>query len=526
MPFGLSFAPSCFQKVMSMMLACLKSVVAYLDDIVMYFVLWEQHDERLERVLTILQRHGVTLNGEKCIFAADTVEFVGFWLTGRGLPPLHSNVEAVLRIPDPSTPAQILSFLGMVNFYGRLIPRYSEMIEPLQALLKQDALWELTPACSAAVAKLKQQLTTPSALANFDPNQETIVTCDVSGSALGAAMSQVQDGTERPMAFASRRMMIMEDTELCYPQFLNSSCWRPKRPLSEVLLIYILLSSISLLTIILNLLVIISISHFRQLHTPTNLLLLSLAISDFLVGLLMFCQIVLIDGCWFFGDVMCVAYQYLAFIITSASIGTMVVISVDRYVAICHPLHYSAGITQQRVKMLVCMCWVCSVVFQSLTLKENLKQPGKYHSCMGECAFIIDYIAGLFDLVFTFIAPIAVIVVLYLRVFVVAVSQARTMRSQITATHSGTLKVQKSELKAARTLGVVVIVFLICMCPYYCFALTGQTNFLNVSIFLFYFNSCLNPIIYVFFYPWFRQSIRFIVTLKILQRGSSQTKML
>uniref|UniRef100_A0A3Q0R9I4 G-protein coupled receptors family 1 profile domain-containing protein n=1 Tax=Amphilophus citrinellus TaxID=61819 RepID=A0A3Q0R9I4_AMPCI len=99
---------------------------------------------------------------------------------------------------------------------------------------------------------------------------------------------------------------------------------------------------------------------YIQLHTPTNLLLLSLAVADFFVGLLMFFQIVLIDGCWFLGDLMCTLYQYLAFIITSASIGTMVIISIDRYIAICYPLHYSTKVTQERIKVCICLCWTCS----------------------------------------------------------------------------------------------------------------------------------------------------------------------
>ncbi|XP_028446205.1 trace amine-associated receptor 13c-like [Perca flavescens] len=328
-------------------------------------------------------------------------------------------------------------------------------------------------------------------------------------------------------------METLEGTELCFPQLLNTSCRKPMRPHFESMLIYILLSSISLLTVTLNLLVIISISHFRQLQTPTNILLLSLAVSDFFVGLLMFFQIILIDGCWFLGDLMCTLYQYLAYIITSASVGTMVLISVDRYVAICDPLHYSTKVTHKRVQVCVCLCWICSVIFQSMILKDILKQPGRYNSCFGECINFVTYIAGITDVIFSFIVPVNVIVVLYMRVFVVAVSQARAMRCHIaTVTLQFSVKVtaKKSELKAARTLGVVVVVFLICLCPYYCVVLTGQDNLLNASstasvICLFYFNSCLNPVIYAFFYPWFRKSINFIVTLKILQPHSCEANM-
>ncbi|KAM9710628.1 trace amine-associated receptor 13c-like [Menidia menidia] len=323
----------------------------------------------------------------------------------------------------------------------------------------------------------------------------------------------------------------MEEAELCFPQ-LNTSCRTLQRPQSEVIVTVVALSSISLVTAILNLLVIISISHFRQLHTPTNLLLLSLAVSDFLVSLILIFQMMFMDSCMFLSDIICNLYEYLAYIVTSASIGTMVIISIDRYVAICHPLHYSTKVTQKRVKICVCVCWICSVVFQGLVLKDNLKKPENVDFCLGQCAFVSNKILAYIDMTFSFLVPITVIVVLYLRVFVVAVSQARAMRSHIAATHlQSSVTVNKSELKAARTLGIVVLVFLLCMCPFYCIALSGQESALSTEsatlvICLVYFNSCVNPIIYVFFYPWFRKSIKLILTLQILKPDSSDISMM
>ncbi|XP_062420859.1 trace amine-associated receptor 13c-like [Pungitius pungitius] len=329
-------------------------------------------------------------------------------------------------------------------------------------------------------------------------------------------------------------MKSLDEDELCYPHLLNTSCGKAMRPHFVSMLTYILLSSISLLTVTLNLLVIISISYFKQLHTPTNLLLISLAVSDFFVGFIMFFQIVLTGGCWFLGDLMCVLYQYLAYIITSASVGTMVLISVDRYVAICEPLHYANKVTQKRVKICVCLCWTCSAIYSTLPLKDNLDEPGRYNSCFGECVVVINYVGGLTDLFLTFIGPVTVIIVLYMRVFVVAVTQARAMRShaaELPLRLSMTITPKKSELKAARTLGVVIVVFLLCICPYYCVALTDQDTLLNASsativICVFYFNSCLNPLIYAFFYPWFRKSMKLIVSLEILQPGSCERNLL
>ncbi|XP_070692996.1 trace amine-associated receptor 13c-like [Pempheris klunzingeri] len=326
-------------------------------------------------------------------------------------------------------------------------------------------------------------------------------------------------------------METLEAAELCFPRLLNMSCRKPTRSHAGVILFYFL-SFISLLTATLNLLVIISISHFRQLHTTTNLALLSLAVSDFLVGLVVMPgEIILTETCWFLDDVTCAVYYLLPFIIISASAASMVFISVDRYVAICSPLQYPTKVTLKRVRVCVSLCWIYAFLVSILLMYDHLKQPGRYNSCSGEC---VVNISGDLDLVFNFIIPISIIIALYLRVFVVAVSQARAMRSHMAAVTLGppqAVTAKRSELKAARTLGIVVAVFLLCYCPYYCVSLTDGKIMIGSAAeafmsFLMYFNSCLNPVIYALFYPWFRKAIRLIVTLQVMQPGSRDTNIL
>ncbi|XP_070816962.1 trace amine-associated receptor 13c-like [Chaetodon trifascialis] len=321
-------------------------------------------------------------------------------------------------------------------------------------------------------------------------------------------------------------MESVETADLCIPP-LNTSC-RSMPVTPEVMFIKTLLSCITLLTVTLNLLVIISISHFRQLQTPTNLILLSLAVSDLLVGLtVMPPTITMLQSCWFQHKISCALMYLSSFILTSASIGNMVLISMDRYVAICYPLHYSSMVTPSRVKTCVSLCWTCSVIY-SIILKDYFSQIDLSNSCYQECIVIINYISGTVDLLLTFFGPVTVIIVLYVRVFVVAVSQARVMRSQISAVKSHAVIVTKSEMRAA--LGIILLVFILCLCPYHIPSPTGQDTTggveSSVQIWLFYCNSSFNPLINAFFYPWFRKAVKLIVSLQILHPGSQEAKIM
>ncbi|KAM7379995.1 hypothetical protein PAMP_003325 [Pampus punctatissimus] len=333
-------------------------------------------------------------------------------------------------------------------------------------------------------------------------------------------------------------MEVQDGPELCFPELLNNSCMTPMYSWSKAHFVKTVLSFIIVFTVALNLLVIISISHFRQLHTPTNLLLLSLAVSDLLVGVVMMPGILVTQTtCWLISDIMCLISNFVAFVINASSVSTMMLISFDRYMAICEPLHYTSKITVRKIKICVCLCWLYSVLFAIFNVKNDLTQLGRYDPCQGQCPSVTDYITGVVDIVLAFIAPVTFITIVYMRVFVVAVSQARAMRShvksvtlQVSVTVTSRVNIKKSELKAARTLGITVIVFIICLFPYHIASLTGSnavsTSFEFFVLYLLYFNSCLNPLIYALFYPWFRKAIKLILTLKTLQPGSCEVNIL
>uniref|UniRef100_A0A7N5ZXF9 G-protein coupled receptors family 1 profile domain-containing protein n=1 Tax=Anabas testudineus TaxID=64144 RepID=A0A7N5ZXF9_ANATE len=229
-----------------------------------------------------------------------------------------------------------------------------------------------------------------------------------------------------------------------------------------------------------NLVIVLTVCVEKSLHQPMYIFICCLSLNSL--------------------DLLCSLQAFVNYSIISASIGGMVLISADRYVAICDPLHYPTRVTVRRVRIWISMCWFCSL-----------------------CVILIDDITTAVDIVLSFIGPFTAIIVLYMRVFLTAVSQARAMRSHVAATtlhHSGNVLSKKSELKAARTLGIVVAWFLICFCPFYCLGFVPSSYFNNLpatsGIFLLCISPCLNPVIYALFYPWFRKAIRLIISLQIL----------
>ncbi len=149
-PFGLSSAPSCFQKIMATVLAGLPGTAVYLDDIVVHGKDVATHDECLRRVFTALSRHNLTLNTEKCVFSAPAIDFVGLRVSSSGIAPLQSNVEAILNLQVPTSAGQLASFLSMTAYYLRFLPQYSEITSPLRQLLKHNTPWTWTADCEQA----------------------------------------------------------------------------------------------------------------------------------------------------------------------------------------------------------------------------------------------------------------------------------------------------------------------------------------------------------------------------------------
>ncbi|XP_067289427.1 trace amine-associated receptor 13c-like [Pseudorasbora parva] len=316
------------------------------------------------------------------------------------------------------------------------------------------------------------------------------------------------------------------ETQYCFPG-INSSCIKGKRSRYEYSIMYVFVSLLSTWTVFLNLLVIISISHFKKLHTPTNLIILSLAVADMLMGLVMPIDAIrLIETCWYFGDTFCRLFIIILGLVFSASLSNLVLIAVDRYVAVCHPLLYPQKITTTRMLMSICLSWVgfstynATIVINNVYLDSSLRTD----MCYGECSVMVGFAWIVTDLFMSFIFPCILIITLYLRIFYVAHQQVKVINALMKGgkcVTEGSVR-RKSESKAALTLGIIVTAYLICFIPYYiCSISVISSTTIHVLTWILYINSGLNPLIYALFYPWFKKTIKIILTLRIFQPASS-----
>ncbi|XP_066569513.1 trace amine-associated receptor 13c-like [Amia ocellicauda] len=320
-----------------------------------------------------------------------------------------------------------------------------------------------------------------------------------------------------------------EAVQYCFPSS-NSSCPKEVRPTAVYVVMYISAAAVVMLTVCGNLLVIISISHFKQLHTPTNLLLLSLAVADLLVGVIVmpFQLIILIESCWYFGHLFCTIYNLVKSVPTCVSVNNVALIAIDRYIAVSDPLLYSTKITVKRACSIILFNWVFSLLYMLALLyfSGNFTSADGLNSCLGDCMFLINEVWVIIDLLAEFIIPCSVMIVLYINIFVVVKRHVKIL-SCLTDQNNSKIS-STSERKAAKTLGVLVFVFLLCLVPYYICSLvaanvstSSSSVLINFLTFFLYLNSTVNPMIYALLYPWFQKSLKLMITFEICSPGSS-----
>ena len=196
---------------MDSVLQGLEGVICYLDDILITAPSDEEHLRRLRLVLERLERHGITLHQDKCFFLQDSVEYLGQVVDVNGIRTYLKKVQAIEDAPAPRNVSELRSTLGMINYYRQYIPNLSAILHPLHVLLKDNQQWHWSAACESAFQAAKSVLTTAPVLAHYNPDLPLVLAADASAYGLGAVLSHTfSDGSERPVAFASRTLKTSE----------------------------------------------------------------------------------------------------------------------------------------------------------------------------------------------------------------------------------------------------------------------------------------------------------------------------
>ncbi|GJX02510.1 reverse transcriptase domain-containing protein [Tanacetum coccineum] len=177
MPFRLINAPSVFMDLMNRVYKPYldKFVIVFIDDILIYSKMKEDHEVHLGLVLELLRKEKLYAKFSKCEFWLQEVHFLGHVVNQDGIHVDPSKIEAIKNWKTPTTPSEIRSFLGLAGYYRRFIASFSKIAKPLTSLTQE--------------------------------NQKYIwVYCDASNQGLGCVLMQMG----KVIAYASRQLKIHE----------------------------------------------------------------------------------------------------------------------------------------------------------------------------------------------------------------------------------------------------------------------------------------------------------------------------
>uniref|UniRef100_A0A5S6QPA8 RNA-directed DNA polymerase n=1 Tax=Trichuris muris TaxID=70415 RepID=A0A5S6QPA8_TRIMR len=208
--FGVCIAPGIFRQVMDDLLRNIPGTTLYFDGMLIRAPTLSELADRLKQVLQIFHNTGLHARKEKCLFEVKNIDFLGYQIDSSGIHPSKTKVEAIQNAPVPRSKEELQAFLGFLNFYNSFLKDKATVAEPLHRLLDKGAKWFWTKRYDQSFEAVKRLLTSTSVFAPFDMANSTILTCDASPYGLGAVFSQIQNGRETTIAFASRTLTRSE----------------------------------------------------------------------------------------------------------------------------------------------------------------------------------------------------------------------------------------------------------------------------------------------------------------------------
>lgn len=243
-----------------------------------------------------------------------------------------------------------------------------------------------------------------------------------------------------------------------------------------------------------NFLVVASFYTFRDLRTKCNFFIISLAVSDILVAFIampFWFTIQLTDNKWIYSKELKQFWDNTDILCGTASIMNLTAVSFDRQLAITSPFSYPKILTTRRVIYIIGFVWLYAAAISCLRLINAPDINWPYPNYL----YFVSTVS--------FFLPLLAMLVMYTRIYLVARYQAKRIGRNYA-----------SDIKAAKTIAVVIGSFVICWLPFFMVVLSWAafaplpTTFFNIAKWLEYLNSCLNPIIYTCLNRTYRNAFR------------------
>lgn len=309
------------------------------------------------------------------------------------------------------------------------------------------------------------------------------------------------------------------------------SQWTPvATSIASFLVFLILLTSVG------NAVVCRLVWRFRRMRVPSFCFVASMSISDLLMGVVVI-PISLgyhisfqTTGQWIFGKIFCNFWLFLNFLLCSASVYNLCVVSGDRYFAVTSPLKYLSRMNDLKVKVIIGIAWLFAFIFAGFVIYGTNVSKNNYDNCS---IWGLRYEYSLTVLIIGYIVPVSFLVFVNCKVYFIAHSQMNRIHAQemslasvshnsgfsIASTLDRATSHQKStktrlkhEIRIFKTFLIVICAFLVCWTPFVVILLIdsilsvpGQIR--HSSIILLYLNSALNPLIYGYFNTEFRTAL-------------------
>jgi len=209
LPFELGSASNAFILCVSRVLHPIRDFTeTFVDDMAVHSISWPHHVEHLEKYLMTIRRSGLTLNIGRSSFARGQATFVGHLIGSGSIEPDPPEIAGRGKIPQPGSRKDIRRSIGFFSYFRNFIPNLAETAGVLTDLTQRSVPAEMPWRVEQqnALDKLAHDLNNAVCLRTIDYSREFGLSTDASDGAVGCCVFQTQDdGTERPMCFASSR---------------------------------------------------------------------------------------------------------------------------------------------------------------------------------------------------------------------------------------------------------------------------------------------------------------------------------